>query len=602
MTELPAGSAVIDGEAVVFDSDGISRFGLLQKALGPHPEKVAYSAFDLLYLNGYDLRELPLVQRKELLQTLLAEQPTTSPIRYADHVVGGGSEFYKHACLADLEGVVCKRANSRHAPGRGREWVKIKCRQSQELVVGGFTEGAGSRTALGSVLVGTYDGERLVYAGRVGSGLDEATVTSLRAQLDTLEVADSPFDPPPHITGHVVHFTRPDVVIEAAFREWTAEGVLRQPVFLGVREDKPATEVIREKPDAGAALEGLQPRDGSAGDAGEVSGDARRAKPKQSATTVARELVPADLPGIARADVVNGAILGVKITNPDKTLFPDSPAFTKLDFAAYYAAIAPLMLPEVADRLLTLLRCPTGHGRGCFYQRHPDAGLSPHIHRLKHAIKHDEFEFPYVDSPEGLVALAQMGAGEVHTWLSHVDTPTRPDRICFDLDPGPDVEWPQIRSAALLVREECEGLGFSAFLKSTGSKGLHVVLPVEPVWEFERVRAFSKAIVDRLVARHPETLVGKMAKDARGGRIFFDYLRNAEGASAVGPYSTRMKPGPSCAVPLAWDELTDTLDIRSFTPAKVLERAAAGVDPWNKIADSSVGSKTLRAAEKSLEG
>jgi bifunctional non-homologous end joining protein LigD len=260
MTELPADSAVIDGEAVVFDSDGISRFGLLQKALGPHPEKVAYSAFDLLYLNGYDLSELPLTQRKELLQALLAEQPATSPIRYADHVVGGGSEFYKHACLADLEGVVCKRANSRHTPGRGREWVKIKCRQSQELVVGGFTEGAGSRAALGSVLVGTYDGERLIYAGRVGSGLDEATVTSLRARLDALEVADSPFDPPPHITGHVVHFTRPELVIEAAFREWTAEGVLRQPVFLGIREDKAATEVIRERPEEATALEGLQPR------------------------------------------------------------------------------------------------------------------------------------------------------------------------------------------------------------------------------------------------------------------------------------------------------------------------------------------------------
>jgi bifunctional non-homologous end joining protein LigD len=302
------------------------------------------------------------------------------------------------------------------------------------------------------------------------------------------------------------------------------------------------------------------------------------------------------------AAIVNGAVLGVKITNPDKTLFPDSPAFTKLDFASYYAAIAPLMLPEVGERLLTLLRCPTGHGRGCFYQRHPDAGLSPHIHRLKHAIKHDEFEFLYVDSAEGLVALAQMGAGEVHTWLSRIDSPTRPDRICFDLDPGPDVEWPQIRSAAMLVAEECEAMGFSAFLKSTGSKGLHVVLPVEPVWEFERIRAFSKAIVDRLVARHPETLVGKMAKDARSGRIFFDYLRNAEGASAVAPYSTRMTLGPSCAVPLAWDELTDTLDIRAFTPAKVLERAAAGTDPWSGIVDAAVGTKTLRAAEKSLEG
>jgi bifunctional non-homologous end joining protein LigD len=542
----------------------VSRFGLLQKALGPHPEKVAFAAFDLLYLNGYDLRELPLVARKELLQTLLADQPATFPLRYADHVLGGAGEFFRHACLADLEGIVCKRANSRYTPGRGREWVKIKCRQSQELVVGGFTEGAGSRAALGSILVGTYDGKRLVYAGRVGSGFDEASVAALRPRLDALEVAETPFEPPPHITGHVVHWSRPEIVIEAAFREWTAEGVLRQPVFLGVREDKAARDVVRER-----------------------------------AEDPADEPVPAGPPVSLDAD--NGTVLGVHVTNPAKTLFPDSPDFTKLDFASYYAAIAPLMLPEVADRPLTLLRCPTGHGRGCFYQRHPDAGLSKHIHRLKHTLKTEEFEFLYVDSAEGLVALAQMGAGEVHTWLSRIDAPTRPDRLCFDLDPGPDVEWPQIRSAALLVREECERLGLSAYLKSTGSKGLHVVLPVEPVWEFDRVRAFSKRIVDRLVARHPETLVGKMAKVAREGRIFFDYLRNAEGASAVAPYSTRMKPGPSCAVPLAWAELTDDLDIRAFTPARVLERAAAGVDPWSNLADAAAGAKVLRAADASLE-
>ncbi|HEY5540779.1 MAG TPA: DNA ligase D [Coriobacteriia bacterium] len=563
--QLPASSAVIDGEAVVFDAQGVSRFELLQKELGQHPEKVAFAAFDLLYLNGYDLRDLPLTQRKELLRDLLAEQPATAPIRYADHVAGGGAEFYRHACLADLEGIVCKRANSPYAPGRGREWVKIKCRQSQELVVGGFTEGAGSRAALGSVLVGTYDGERLAYAGRIGSGFDEATVASLRARLDALERPDPPFDPAPHITGHIVHWTSPEVVIEAAFREWTAEGVLRQPVFLGVREDKPATDVVRERPTADEPAVSL-------------------------ATPVA----------VAAGD--HTSVLGVRITNPDKLLFPESPGFTKLDFARYYAAIAPLMLPEVAERPLTLLRCPVGQGQDCFYQRHPDAGLPAHVHRLKHTLKSEPVELLYVDSAEGLVALAQMGAGEVHAWLSRTDAPTRPDRICFDLDPGPDVAWAQIRSAALLVREECERLGFSAFLKSTGSKGLHVVLPIEPVWEFDRVRAFSKHIVDRLVARHPEALVGKMAKDARGGRVFFDYLRNAEGASAVAAYSTRMKPGPSCAVPLAWDELTDDLDIRTFTPERVLARAAAGTDPWRGLADAGTGAKLLRSAEQALEG
>ena len=560
--KLPASSAILDGEAIVFDDGGVSRFELLQRALGEHPERIAYAAFDLLYLNGYDLRDLPLLKRKELLAELLADQPATSPLRYADHMIGGSAEFYRSACVADLEGVVCKRAESLYVPGRGRDWQKVKCRQTQEFVVGGFTEGAGSRAALGSLLIGHYDGGSLAYAGRVGSGLDGATVTALRARLEAIESDSSPFDPPPRITGHVVHWAEPTLVVQVAFREWTAEGVLRQPVFLGVREDKAAAEVVREE--------------------------------AASATS--------DSP-VASSDAVGTPVevLGVKVTNPDKLLFPESD-FTKLDFARYYEAIAPLMLPEVANRPLTLVRCPVGHGKGCFYQRHPDAGLPAQVHRLPYTLNDEQVELLYVDSADGLVALAQMGAAEVHTWLSRTDAPARPDRLCFDLDPGPDVSWQQIRATALLVREECSALGFAPYVKSTGSKGLHVVMPIEPVWEFERVRALSKAIVDRISARHPESLTGKMAKNVRGGRVFFDYLRNAEGASAVAPYSTRMKPGPSCALPLAWTELTDDLDIRSFTPAKVLKRAAAGIDPWGDIDDAAVGVRVLSKAESATIG
>jgi bifunctional non-homologous end joining protein LigD len=286
----------------------------------------------------------------------------------------------------------------------------------------------------------------------------------------------------------------------------------------------------------------------------------------------------------------------VRVTNAAKRLFPDS-TLTKAEFARYYEAIAPLMLPEVANRPLTLVRCPTGHGRGCFYQRHPDAGLPAQVHRLPYSLKGEAVELLYIDSAEGLVALAQMGAGEVHTWMSRTDAPARPDRICIDLDPGPDVTWPQIRAAALLVREECSSAGLSAYVKSTGSKGLHVVVPIEPVWEFERVRAFAKGLVDRIVARHPESLTGKMAKDMRAGRVFLDYLRNAEGASAVAPYSTRMLPGPPCALPLEWDELAGDLDIRAITPGRALDRAASGVDPWSDLGAAGAGVAVLRAAE-----
>jgi bifunctional non-homologous end joining protein LigD len=553
---LPAASAILDGEAVVFDEAGISRFELLQRAIGEHPERIAFAAFDLLYLNGHDLRGLPLVQRKELLAELLGGLDEAPPLRYAAHIVGASSDFYGRACMSDLEGIVCKRGSSRYVSGRGSEWVKIKCRHTQEFIVGGFTEGAGARAALGALLLGAYEGERLIYAGRVGSGLSEATVTSLRAGLDALEVPTPPFDPPPRITGHTLHWARPEIVVQVAFREWTSEGLLRQPVFLGVREDKPVRQVVREAPSDG------QTRGVSA---------------------------PA-------------SVLSVRITNPDKLLFPDSPSFPKLDLARYYEAIAPSMLAETANRPLTLVRCPTGHGRNCFYQRHPDAGLSSHVRRLAHTLSGEPVELLYIDSAEGLIALAQMGVGEIHTWSSHTDAPTRPDRICFDLDPGPHVEWPQIQAAALAVRDECETLGLKAFLKSTGSKGLHVVVPIEPVWEYKRIRALAKALVDRLVTRDPDSLVGKMAKSARTGKIFVDYLRNAEGSSAVAAYSTRVRPGPSCAIPLAWDELTGTLDISEFTPQRVMERAAAGIDPWDSLASAAADMRILTSAEASLLG
>ena len=576
---LPAVSAILDGEAIVLDDAGVSRFELLQAALGSHPERLAYAAFDLLYLNGFDLRDQPLAMRKQLLRTLLADEPATGTLRFADHTDSSAHELYAQACTAGLEGVVCKRADSRYIAGRGHDWRKIKCRHTQELVVGGFTEGQGSREPLGSLLVGTYEDGRLVYAGRVGSGLDEATIARLRGQLEDVALQTSPFEPAPKVTGHVVHWARPKLVVEVAFREWTADGVLRQPVFLGVREDKVASEVVRERAEALPAQPAAAPE----------SADAAR-----SGSAV--------VPDSDRRDFGRPtSVLGVRVTNPEKPLFPDS-AFPKLSLAEYYAAVAPVMLPHVAHRPLTLVRCPLGHGRACFYQRHPDAGLPAQVHTFDHALTgHANADrLLFVEDAEGLVALAQMGALEIHTWLSHVDAPARADRIVFDLDPGPGVTWPLICSAARTVREECAALGFEPFVKSTGSKGLHVTIAIEPVWEFARVRALAKAIVDRIVSDHADTLTGKMAKDRRGGRIFLDYLRNSEGASAVAPYSTRNLMGPSCSVPLAWDELADDLDIRAFTPGRVIARVASGVDPWKELGEHAAGVRMLRKAEAAL--
>lgn len=564
---LPATSAVLDGEAVVFDERGISRFEMLRRLLQTEPERVTYVAFDLLHLNGHDLRGLPLLRRKELLAELLAEQPD-APLRFAQHVDGDSWAFFGDACVSDLEGIVCKRADSPYVAGRSRDWLKIKCRHTEEFVVGGYTHGVGSRSDLGALLLGVHAQGRLVYAGRVGSGLSTADVESLTSQFQLLAQDDPPFDPPPSITDREVRWIRPEIVVEVEYREWTEGGLLRQPIFLGVREDKAPAEVTRERPNS------------SAGSNPPAAGRKGPAAPSRA----------------------SGAVLGVRISNPGKLLFPDSPTFTKLDLAHYYAEVAELMLPEISGRPLTLLRCPVGRGEACFYQRHPDPGLPPHVRRLKHQLGDEPGELLFVDSAEGLVALAQMGTGEIHTWMSRADHPTRPDRICVDLDPGPEVSWAQLRDAALLLKGECEALGFEPFVKSTGGKGLHVVVPIEPVWEFARVRVFVKAFASQLAHAHPDTFVAKMTKNVRAKRIYLDVLRNGEGASAAAAYTTRMKPGPTCSLPLEWDELGETLDTDSFTPAFVLARVNDGAHPWGNLSEASVSESVLEAAERKVLG
>jgi len=582
---LPATTALIDGEIVVFDERGISSFGLLQEALGAHPERIVLAAFDLLYLNGFDLRPLGTKERKELLRALTAGEPPNGPIRYAEYIDDGVPAFMEVACAQGLEGVVAKRANAPYPKGRTRAWLKVKCRRSQEFVVGGFTEPGGSRKGFGALLLGYYDGDRLQYAGRVGSGFSQQLLSELYEQLLGLEQKDSPFDPAPD-EGPPLHWVEPVLIAQVAFAEWTSVGSLRQPSFLGLRDDIAPRSVVREAPDAADADSQPEPDD---------------PPPSEEPAKPSKKGAKAKAP--KKSAAAEATVAGVRISNPDKQLFPNS-ALGKLELAQYYEAIAPLMLPEVAHRPLTLVRCPVGGGQGkCFYQRHPDKGLPKFVGTLDHVLRrHDEpDEWLYIEDVAGLVALAQMGVAEIHTWLSRTDEPRRPDRIVFDLDPGPDVSWEQITQAAVLMRDECASLGFKPFVKSTGSKGLHIVLPIEPVWEFDRIRLFAKSIAERIAGNHPAELTPKMSKKLRPGRIFIDYVRNSETASAVAAYSTRYLEGPPVAVPLAWDELDPDNDVRTwFTTTRVLERAAAGIDPWRDIDDSTVGAKVLRNAEGSL--
>ncbi len=582
---LPVESAILDGEVVAFDAAGVTDFGTLQDAIATKKtERLAYVVFDLLYLEGHDLRKAALLKRKELLQALLETQPTHGVLRYADHVTEGGVHFHAEACAHGLEGSVSKRGSQSYIGSRTRDWLKVRCSHEQEFVIGGFTEPGGSRQGLGSLLLGVYASKgELRYAGRVGTGFNERTLLDLRKALDKLETDEPPFMNPPRQDGKV-HWVKPRLVGEVAFKEWTRDGVVRQPSFQGLRKDKAPEDVTFEVAEEGAGGGGGS---GAADDTGSSATGASAA-----ATTGGKPRA-----GGKHAFGRDVTVAGVKITNPDKLLFEDS-QLTKIELVYYYEKVAPFILPHIANRPLTLVRCPIGRGKGCFYQKHPDLGVPDTLKTVTIEEREGPALYMWLNDIPGLLSLAQLGVLEIHTWGSCVKSPYKPDRLIFDLDPGPGVEWKQIVGAAFLLRERLEKLGFTPFVKTTGGKGLHVVIPVKPSLTYNEARPWAKSFVDSVVAEDPDSLVGKMAKNIRAGKIFVDYVRNAQGATAVAPYSTRARPGAPIAVPIEWDELREkSFDPKAFTAETVLQRLGKiHEDPWAAIEKAQASARTLRAA------
>ena len=535
---LPATSALLDGEAVVDDAEGRSDFGLLQEALAAKDsDAIRFEAFDLLYLNGYDLRPETLSRRKALLAALLDGAPPSGPLHAVEHFIGRGPEHHAASCALLLEGSMSKRADRPFVPGRTRDWLKVKCVARQEFVIGGWTDPAGSRAGFGALLLGVHSTSGMLrYAGRVGTGFTDRTIADVRARLDTLITDASPFADPPRLAH--THWVHPGLVAEVAFREWTRDGLLRQASFKGLREDKTTGDVARE------------------------------------ATLSAQDATPASGPA---------TVLGITITNPDRVLEPAG--ISKLELARYYDAVAVWMLPHVVDRPLTIVRCPHGDA-GCFYQKHPEVRGWPDVFgTVEIRDSGGPATYFFVKDASGLIALAQLGTLEVHTWGSLASDPERPDRIIFDLDPGAGVEFAQVAEAARTVRDALGALGLEAFVKTTGGHGLHVVTPIVPQRTHDEVRAFAHGLVSTLAAAEPDRFTSVMAKDRRPGLVFVDYLRNSHGATAVCAYSTRARPGAHVSVPVTWDELAAGLDPAAFDIRSVPERLAAlAADPWSRYA------------------
>jgi bifunctional non-homologous end joining protein LigD len=522
--ELGVESAILDGELVVLDASGRSSFPDLQAAFqnGKHAEMV-YFAFDLLHLNGRNLRGLPLLKRKEVLEKLLSGAGAGSQLRFCEHIAGSGEVVFRKASELGAEGIVSKLVSAPYTSGRGNIWLKKKATIKQEFVVGGFTRVAKTGRGIGSLLLGYYEGGKLIYAGRCGTGFSREMERMLRVRLDALVQKTPSFAELPREARQDAVWVRPELVAQVAFSGWTRDNLIRQSSFKALREDKPSAEVVREF----AMAEDSSPEGTSS------------AKPEAKN---------------AKADHKPNIALG--ITHPRKVLDQES-GMTKQDLAEYYLAVAERMLPHVADRPLSVLRCPDGIGGQAFFQKHVSAGLPNGVHTVsianKKTGKHEDFLT--LNSAEGLVGMAQMGVLEIHPWGSKNDAVDLPDRIIFDLDPDEAVHWRTLADAAQELRSRLKKLKLGSYVKSTGGKGLHVVAPIEREFAWPVIKEFSHRIVREMEKENSKHYTTNMLKAVRKNRIYLDYLRNDREATAIAPFSTRARPGVPVAVTLDWKEL-----------------------------------------------
>ncbi len=578
LRSIPAKKALLDGEVVALLPNGVSSFQALQNVLSESEKsKLTYCAFDLLYLEGYDLRNVPLRERKALLAELLRTLPPGGSVRYSDHFAGDGGAFLRQACGHGLEGIISKRADGRYRSGRGKEWQKIKCLKRQEFVVVGFTEPSGGRKGLGALLLGLYERKgQLTFAGRVGTGFSDKTLRDLRKRLEPLEQEDSPLqDAPRGAAARGVHWVRPELVAEVAFTEWTQDGQLRHPSFMGLREDKRSADVVREEEQED------KPSQSSKSGKPANSGDGRSSsqRPGSKGHKPPRATPPSKATGKAGKEAVE--IAGVRLSNPTKLLYPES-GISKRDLAEYYETVSDWMLPYVQNRLLTLIRCPNGWNAPCFYQKHIDEDPPPHMKRVPIVEDKGEESFYFaITSTSGLISLVQLGALEIHPWGSTADKPDKPDTMIFDLDPEPSVKWDRVVGTAFAIRDVLNALGLKSFVKTTGGKGLHVMVPLLRRHSWDEVKEFSRAVVQQFVHAEPSHYTMKVAKSARTGKILLDYLRNAQGSHAVAAYSARAKAGATVSVPIFWDELEEGIRSDTLTLRDVPKRLESlSEDPW----------------------
>ncbi len=519
--------ALIDGEALVLDPKGVSRFEMLQDALSRHAtHELVFFAFDLPWLAGWDLTRAPLARRKALLADLLRPLGPRAAIQISDHIEGDGAAFFDRAADLGLEGVVSKRPDAPYHPGRSRTWVKAKARRAGDFAIAGFTRSA-VNAGLGALALAEWEQGELVYRGKVGTGFDAATIADLLARLEPLRDGAAPLDGAPRD----VHPVRPLLTAHIHYANRTGEGLLRHAVFKGLREMKLA-----------------------------------------------------DLPaGLPRPRLITEADLAsVTITNPERRLFGRSGP-TKLDVAVYYAAVGDAMLPHLIGRPVSLYRCPTGKPADCFFQRHAFTGMPPTIARFEIETSDGPKTYISVEDARGYLALPQFGVIELHAWGCHRDAIETPDRVTFDLDPGEGIDWRVVTEAAVQVRDTLAAAGLVPFVKTTGGKGVHVVVPLVPRLDWKAVHDATGALARRIAATAPDLFTTTQGPENRKRRIFIDFHRNARSATAVAPYSLRARNNLSASTPIAWENLGNIDAPTDLNYASVPELIATSGDPWAEI-------------------
>jgi bifunctional non-homologous end joining protein LigD len=537
LRSLTKGSALLDGEIVATDKTGRTSFSLLKTGIGSGlPLK--FFAFDLFELDGEDLAALPLLERKSRLHDLIGERDHSDSLQYSRHVVDGGKALFEQMCAGGHEGIIAKRADASYMSDRMKSWLKIKCTKRQEFVIGGWRPSATGR-GMASLILGTYEGGRLVYRGRVGTGFSDAMRSNILAQLEHRRLSRPAFASVPREIARQAHWVRPELVAEVTFAEITPDGSLRHASFQGLRADKPATQVVLEQP---------------------------------ARTDLGSKLDPAIGTKIA-------AQASVKLSRSDKLIFPAT-EITKAHLVAYYAAVAHRMLPYLANRPLTLVRDTNNDLRDTYFQKHQRPGMPDTIKAgTLNKLSGKDSRILWIEDLAGLIGGVQMNTLEFHIWGSTRQEPSRPERMVFDIDPDEDLGFEDVKQAAKDIRDVLGALGLRSWPLLSGGKGIHVVVPLVPKTDWTEVKAFCHDFAQMLARTDPHRFVANMSKVRRKGRMFIDYLRNGQGASAICPWSTRARTGGTVAVPVGWDNL-DSIDRANAFDVSSATQQALGPDAW----------------------